>query len=597
MKQKRRKFKTNKAVLSVSTSFLVLSSIVSAAGSASQLNEFVLSTDKNYVSEGDCFCLNIDYLPDSQGISGFTFDIHYDPAAVTPSIPEDDEDWGAEGFFVVPTVSEGEGVIRIVGAYLTGDNYKKDVRIASIDFTVLDTSAGQADYWLDFENAVFFDGENYVNTDVAAPNSSAPYAVGLFENELPVTQPAETQPAVTEEGPAVTEAPVTEAVTETEPVTESNIVPEEPVVVELEMPDVTEPVPETTEAPVPELDLNESSAVSAEESTEPVFEYSEAPYSEETEATSEPIQYGFNISDNITDYSDTYDIRVKLNTTGFANGCIGMMDNYGNWQSQSFETEYGQDEWVFTDLDPNSCWDQVFVQVYYLQYGADIEIESVEFIPHSSYYSAPAAEAPVVDEAPDTTEISAVADTEKNVLSTSTANSVPAADVIKTAPRVKAPAEESSSSSDTSSVEESKADNQPEESKADSQPETAPVQAAPADDKPEETPADTSSAAPAETPAEQQPAKTTPADTTGTTGTQTETSAENKAEVIEKVVEQRTEEANKNSSSTTTSNPNTGRHKALDVLNIFRAAAALIMGYSLFAAIYNKFSERKTIRR
>ena len=268
MKQKRIKYKTNKAILSASTSVLVLSTIASAAGSAAQLNEFIISSDRDYVTAGDSVGISVDLLTDSVGVSGFTFDLHYDPAKAVPVIGEDDDSDSNDGFFIMVTPMPENGVVRVVGAYMTGDDLTADLHAADIDFTVLDDADGDLDLWIEVETMIAYDGEDYVNAEYSAPTENSPYTVNILghqpeETSVPVTQAPETSYETETTSEALTEESTVETT-----------VTEAPFVIVLED---DEPVTQPTEAELPDEIVPQTSQEQSAVESEPVFEYSEAP--------------------------------------------------------------------------------------------------------------------------------------------------------------------------------------------------------------------------------------------------------------------------------------------------------------------------------
>lgn len=568
MRQKRKYLKTSKAAMSVSTAFLVISTIVSAAGNAAQTNEFVISADKSYADTGDSFNVFIDFLPDVTGAAGFTVDLHYDAEKVAPNVPDGDGVSAGDDFYIVSNYKVDDGIVRLVGVNMGGDNVNKDSRIASASFTVLDGAEGELDYWLDVETLVYFSGEDYFNADYSAPDSASPYSVNVFEE--PATTTTTTTTSVTTE-PSVTETEPPATTTTSESTTTSA-----PIVVEIPDPDTTTTttVPETSK---PDAETAPQVTTTVSQGRGNMFEHSAKSYDESTAGEAEIVQYGFNISDYITDYNSLYDIRVKLDTSGYLMGGIGMMNDLGSWESQSFETVSGSDEWVFTDLDPNKCWDQVFVQIYYLQYGARMEISSIEFVPHEKADSTPAPSQPE--------------NSEPSADVPSGEGSQPDSDPGYT-PTV--PVEPETSDSPDSEMEEtSKKEPQipeivtPEVGASDGEKEDQENEA-PKDTAPNEEGGSSENNTPvvSEEKKPETEGEKTPADKTDPSE-------------VENKLSELASEADKNSTSgANNANPNTGSRRSVSpMIAILQAAAALQIFYSLFAIIYNKLGSRKIIRK
>ena len=574
MKKKIVNLKTNKALLSVSTAFLVISSVVPTSGNAAQVNEFSISSDKQYVTGGETFNVDIDFFPDAAGASGFTFELHYDRTKLEPV---DGDNCGVNsdnGFYVLTTDRAEMGTIRVVGAYLSGDNVTDNCKVASVGFNVLDGAAGELDYWIDMETLVCYDGNDYVNTDYSVADRTAPYKINVLESEEKNNEHTNKEQVT-----AVTEPVVPETVIEAEPEVKTDTAESEPDDNNTQTLPEPERIPETeTKEPVvikfdlPEEDNTEylpsqaPSEVKAAEtsvSSEPLYEYTESPENEPADA----VQYGFNISDYITDYSDMYDIHVKLASTGYVNGCIGMMDNSGSWISQQFETFSGEDEWVFTGLQPDTCWDQVFVQVYYIEPGAELDINSVTFTSQNNYTSF-AADQPI-EETNENCERSK--DTVEELGYTPTV-------AAETDDSSKAEDEVPSAESSVSEVSESDSSSQAEQTSSESISDNSESKAETSD----------SSAAEEKHDAPEQQADNSAAETK-TTGSEKKTDDSKAAEVENKVAEQAKAADSNTAAKPSTANPNTGsRSKGFGFLNVLKGLCLLEMFYTLFAFCYNK---------
>ena len=82
-----KKLKVCKPALAASTAFLMISSIVSMAASASGTNEIKLRLDKTSANVGDTINLTASIAPDKTGVAGFTLNVHFDPKDVSLYIP------------------------------------------------------------------------------------------------------------------------------------------------------------------------------------------------------------------------------------------------------------------------------------------------------------------------------------------------------------------------------------------------------------------------------------------------------------------------------------------------------------------------------
>ena len=400
--------RSSRVISAVSAVVLAFNTVLSTAGSEVRMNKFVISADKTTASSGDAVNVDVELFTDDMGVAGFTVDLHYDPDIMQPVLTDAVSDPDGN-FYTITNYSYEIGVVRVVGACMTGDNLTADVPVLSADFTILDDASGSGGLWLDVDSVVMFDGDKYIETECFAPDRTSALQVSVAENAaaeeisvpVDVLLPEISVPAE-EPVPAEETVPVEGSVRNEEPVTEKETVPEtvplyigdgsdeaetddddsssssfsDTFVIVLEDPDTSE------DDSAAEIDVIADDSASPETSV-PVIDKKKALYHADSTMPSEQLYYSFNISDCIQDYDEMYDIRVRLRSSGFVNGCIGLMSNEGEWQSQLAQTESGSDEWYFTDLDPNSCWDQVFVQFFYLEDGSHCEIESVEFIPHS----------------------------------------------------------------------------------------------------------------------------------------------------------------------------------------------------------------------
>ena len=71
MGQEEKTFKINKALLSVSTAVMMLSSAVTVATYASDVNKFTLRADKSSAVPGETINVTLSYEADATGIAGF----------------------------------------------------------------------------------------------------------------------------------------------------------------------------------------------------------------------------------------------------------------------------------------------------------------------------------------------------------------------------------------------------------------------------------------------------------------------------------------------------------------------------------------------
>ena len=382
------RIRISKAALSLSTAFLMVSSIVSMTTTAAATNEFVLTADRSSAAPGDTVNVMLAYSPDADGVAGFTMLLHYDPEKCSVYIPTDEEletEFDIDSrFAVITNYDYSYDTVRIVGADMTGSNVKKDTPITMAQFTVLDGAEGSSlDYWLEVEALYTSVGDVYESASYTAPSHKNPFKV---------TVPAATTTSITttkaETTTTTTKATTTTTTTttEAETTTTTELITEAPVtttVPETSFEETETTLPETeeiTETTVPEEEPApaEEPAEDNEEAGDALFTYEQGAKDFQSEET---VQYGFRISDYIDDYSTNYDVIVNIDTTGNVSGAIGTMID-GQWTSEANSSNGAtEDQWVFEDLDPNSSSDLIFMQIYYMKANSRVNISSVEFVP------------------------------------------------------------------------------------------------------------------------------------------------------------------------------------------------------------------------
>lgn len=576
-RRKNIKLKTSKAALSASTAIFMVGSIVSSATGAAQVNEFRIISDKNYVQAGDNIVLSVELVSGDTGTSGFSFDLHFDPAKVRPNIPDEDDCYLNNGSFVVmSSYNTQKGIVRFAGANLSGKNIKRDSKVAVVSFTVLDGAEGDIDYWLDVDADVAFDGENFFDAAYNAPSYSAPYTVNGPEKKrdtISSSNISDSAPDTSEPVYEFSSKYNIDALPDEELVLVSNTpdtdqgydVSPEPVVIVIDSDDdddteeYYEPQPDSSYST-----QSDSDAYSVYESPDTAAEIS-GTSDERAVIKQSDEQYSFNISDYVSDNSGSYDIRIKVNSTGFVDGGIGMMNNSGNWDSTYCNTAYGDDTWIFEDVRPSECWDQVFLQIYSMQDGVEFSIDGIEFISRSYNSDIKTLSAVSTEEEPDVKkEISA---------------------------------QSSDTSSDADVAEQEDQAYRPDDSMAE---EVSVIKDKDSDDSSESTDKEVSS----ETSSSPDYKDSSSAEKTESVNeNKTESKTEEKPadkEIIrsngdaEKITETVRNQKAQASTANTKSNPNTGVRRKNGFLFSVRSIAAAVILYSLFAMVYDRaFGDRK----
>ncbi len=539
------RFRVNRIALSLATAFLMISSIVTMATSAAGTNQLTLSADKTDVQTGDTFNVTIGYKPDSRGIAGFTISLHYDSSKLSVYIPTEEElesTYDVSGKFSVITNYSATGdTIKIVGANLKGSNVNQNTDLALATFTVKDGAAGDLNYWFEVETMVRATDDGYETASYSAPTQNSPYTVN---------GPVKASVTTSKETTTTTTVKTTDAADNTD--TFSVTVKETSAVTTEANTDETE-VSKETAAATEQTTVAETTtqSVTEAESSEPLFTYEQGANDFQSE---EALQYGFRLSDYITDYSKIYNIKINFNTTGNINGAIGMLVD-GVWDSQSNKS-YGvtQDSWVYENLDPNSTSDLVYMQVYYMKAFSELEVTSIEVIAVGEEDSvigavtkSPVVQVPSEVTTAETTSVPAEATTEAEDVGTDATSS-----------------EESAQTEPASEV-------------------TDKVQAAETEQSSEiEENSETTEALPE-----------TESDTVTTasvnSSAEVTTNASEKEDIIN-AVDSAASTAKKTVDSN--ENPNTGS-AVKTVMNLLNIASIAVIAFSLFAVIYNKIADKK----
>lgn len=378
-----KKLKINKIALSAATAFLMLTSIVSTVASASGGNEIKLTSDKTFAQAGDSINITASLEPDKTGVAGFTIDLHYDPSKVTVYVPTEAESEGAYNvgskFSVITNYVASSGTVKIVGANLTGSNIKDITDLALATFKVKDGVSGDINYWIDVQTIVAEADGGYKTVSYSAPTEGSPLAVSAGEE---VTTPATTTTSAKSETTTTTSKAATTTTKKTETKSETTTTTSSQAVTTT----TAKPAEEVTtttaksEKQTSAVTTTTTASSTAQPDEKPLFtqKQGDADFNSETS-----LQYGFNLSDYITDYSKHYNIKVGVKSTGNASGAVGALVD-GNWSAQSAKLSGGETaQWIYSDLDPARTSDEVFLQLYYLKANADFEITSIEVTPVS----------------------------------------------------------------------------------------------------------------------------------------------------------------------------------------------------------------------
>ncbi len=220
--------------------------------------------------------------------------------------------------------------------------------------------------------------EAVTTTEKSETTTASPTTTTPKKTEAAASQTTEKTTLATTT-PEVTTAPITSPeVSKSDTSAEISAVPEDtPEVTTVESSEtaaVTES-PDTTEPSGNENVTTDGDAVVIE-NDEPLYQYSQGA-SEYNEEEVEP--YCVDLKDYIDDFDKPMDIKVSVESDGFANGSISMNDPDGNWVKYYQDTQANVWEAKNVSLDRNDAL--VFVQLFYLQENSSFAINKIEITP------------------------------------------------------------------------------------------------------------------------------------------------------------------------------------------------------------------------
>lgn len=392
----------HKRAIAATAAVLTLTSAVNTVN-ASQRNEITIESSASSASNGDTFDITVGYEPDSTGASGFTVDLHYDADAVNLNIDASGEYTPSGGFAIVTNLQADDGVVRIVGANLTGSNVTDSTTLAKLSFTVKDGYYGDIDFWTDVDTLVAADGEDFVNVDY---RSYGPYDPFTVDGPAEVTTTSATATAPPEETiPPESEPEETE--TTTTEVTAEQSLPDE-YIPETTVPETSAPEENRPADSVPDnSDQGSDDSSNGDDVTDNadsvdtdslfVHRQGDSDYNNE-----EALQYTFSPYDYISEADEPVDISVTVSSTGSAQGGIGMLTSDG-WTIYGGKIgEESEQVWTANEVDLGDVSGDIAVQLYYLKNNSEFTIKSIDISP--SYSSLPSDE-PEIDTTPAVTEI------------------------------------------------------------------------------------------------------------------------------------------------------------------------------------------------
>lgn len=187
-----------KAVISIGTAVVMLTSVFAGSVVASSTNEITVSPSSSTVKPGESFDVSVGYEAGTNGASGFQLFLHYDDELLDVYVPSTSElsgkyDVGSR-FSVITNYSYGEGVVKIVGANMSANNITVDTALSLVSFKAKSGVSGTAKIWIEVEKLVENKDGSMVSTPYSAPTSSSPIKVKI---SAPTTTTTTTTPTTT----------------------------------------------------------------------------------------------------------------------------------------------------------------------------------------------------------------------------------------------------------------------------------------------------------------------------------------------------------------------------------------------------------------
>ena len=436
------KISLKKAVISIGTAVVMVTSVFAGTVVAASTNEITVKPSAFSVGQNEAFDVAVNFESGDNGASGFQLYLHYDSSKLDVYVPDTNEIENGKynvgsRFSVVTNYEASSDTVKIVGANLSANNITVNTPLSLVTFVPKENASGKAAFWIEVEKLVENKNNNMVSTSYSAPTASNPVYVNILAPAAVVTTTTEetttTTPApITTTTVSTTPAPVpttTEAATTSESGTttkksetvtstsETTAAPETttassdttentssatsetpsqtaPDVTSAATADTSAAGSETTSATAAETTVPVSSEPQKDpevttgstdkdtiviEGDTPLYEYSQG-NKEYNEAEVTP--YSVDLKNYIDNFETGYDIKVSISSDGYANGSISMNDPDGNWVKYYQDTQ--SDVWEASNirLDKNDAL--VFVQLFYLEENSDFAINKIELSPYDA---------------------------------------------------------------------------------------------------------------------------------------------------------------------------------------------------------------------
>lgn len=238
-----------KAVISIGTAVVMLTSVFAGSVVASSTNEITVSPTVSTVKPGESFDVSVGFEAGDNGASGFQLFLHYDEELLDVYVPTTSELNGKydsqSRFSVITNYTYGEGVVKIVGANMSANNITVDTALSLVTFSAKDDASGTANVWISVEKLVYNDDGSMVSTPYSAPTSSNPVKIKIAApTTTTTTTTTPTTSATTTEATTTTTTKATTTPTTTSPTTTTTTTPSETTTTTTE----ATTTPSTTEA-------------------------------------------------------------------------------------------------------------------------------------------------------------------------------------------------------------------------------------------------------------------------------------------------------------------------------------------------------------
>lgn len=221
-----------RAVISVGTAVVMMTSVFAGVIVTASTNEIALTPSVSTVEVGDSFDVTMSYEASGNGISGFELFLHYDASKVEVYVPDETELGGkfnvSNRFTVVTNYDYNVDSVKVCGININGENIKANTNIALATFKVKKGATGKIDFWVSVDKFVENDGNgNYKNATFIVPTKAKPMTVSVKSATTTTTTTKATTTTTTTTTKATTTTPVvtTPSVTTTTPPTVTTTVP------------------------------------------------------------------------------------------------------------------------------------------------------------------------------------------------------------------------------------------------------------------------------------------------------------------------------------------------------------------------------------